>query len=321
MGADVDPRALAQSRIFAGFGESDLASIAAEMGVRAYAAGQTLVREGDEGDELFIISKGTVTVSICCADGASLEVSTLRSGDFFGEMSVVERAPRSATCVALEDCELFSLSEADFESLMRAKPLVAARLMRSMLEVQLSRLQSLGSLVAEMAQWGDEARARAVTDQATGLFNRRYYEDSFESLVSRSKVEGKPLSLAMFDLDHFGDLNREWGIAFGDELIVSMAGVFRGVFTERDILVRYGGDEFVFIFPGTGYEGAGSKCDALCEAVRRMRFPGKDGLAVTCSLGYSTFPDRASSAAELIQAADKALYSAKEAGRDRATGG
>ena len=84
--------------------------------------------------------------------------------------------------------------------------------------------------------------------------------------------------------------------------------------------MRYGGDEFIFIFPGTDAAGAQAKCDALCAAVAAMTFPGHDELRLSCSIGFASLPEHASTVDELKERSDKALYLAKERGRGRAVG-
>jgi diguanylate cyclase (GGDEF)-like protein len=124
----------------------------------------------------------------------------------------------------------------------------------------------------------------------------------------------------MFDLDRFGELNTKYGQEFCDKVIVASAQIFRDTFDQEDILVRYGGDEFIFIFPGANQASAKNKCDALCRAMREITFQEHEELRLTCSIGFATFPDHASSVEELKERSDKALYKAKEDGRDRAVG-
>lgn len=192
------------------------------------------------------------------------------------------------------------------------------KMMNKMLSITVKRLMNVGAFVTQMVQWGAESRKRAITDPATGLFNRRYLEESFEGLVSRAKTEGSCLSFVMFDMDRFGSLNTKYGQEFCDGLIVTSAQVFRDVFDKDDILVRFGGDEFIFIFPGTDSGAAQNKCDALCAAIRDLRFPEHEELRLSCSMGFATLPCNASTADELKDRSDKALYIAKEEGRDRA---
>ena len=302
---------------FSSLSDADLLALSGKMQRRLYEPGMPVFSEGEVGDELFIVMSGLVAVTIHSNDAEEIELSRVGPGAFFGEMAIIDRSPRSATCRAVEAAECLALKADDFEALLLEHPSAAVGILERMVSIAAGRLLKTGSFLSQMVQWGDAARKRAITDAATGLFNRRYLEDSLEALVARSGREGKPLSFAMFDLDHFGKLNADHGAEFCDRLIVRIADVFRGVFGEEDILVRYGGDEFCFIIPGTAEE-AEAKCEGVCWALRSLMIPEKPSLEISCSIGLASFPAFASTAEDLKERADKALYIAKEAGRDRA---
>jgi len=211
-----------------------------------------------------------------------------------------------------------SLGAAAYDRLAKDRPDVAVGIMRRMLAITAGRLLDTGSFLTQMVQWGESARKRAVTDEATGLFNRRFLDDSLESLYSKAAVERKPFAVAMFDLDHFGDLNRAHGQAFGDEVIVAASGAMRRAFREGDILVRYGGDEFTFVMPGADGTKALELCRGLCREIRAIEFPKKPEVRISASVGAASYPEHAADLEALKAAADKALYHAKEMGRDRA---
>ena len=303
--------------IFSGLAEGDLSVIAAKMKRRSFKKGTAVFRENEEGEELFVVADGTVVITIRSQDAEEIELSRVGRGGFFGEMSLLERAPRSATCTAVEPTECLVLAAADFDALMSEYPGAAMGVLKRMLEIAGGRLLKTGAFLSQMVQWGDSARKRAVTDAATGLFNRRYLEDSFESIVARAKREGTELSFAMFDLDRFGKLNATYGAEFCDSIILDIAAAFRRVFGEEDILVRYGGDEFCFVIPRPAEE-ARKKCEEVCAAVRALEFSKHPDLRISCSIGLASFPGSASGTEQLKERADKALYMAKEAGRDRA---
>ncbi len=302
--------------IFSGLPESDLHALSARMRKRTAGPGRAFFREGESGQELFVLVSGRVSITVRGADGEEIELSRVGPGAFFGEMALLEKAPRSATCAAVETSTCLVLGASDFEALLVEQPRAAAGVLDRMLGIAAGRLLTTGSFLSQMVQWGDTARKRAITDGATGLFNRRYLEDSFESLVARAKREGSGLAFAMFDLDRFGKLNAACGAEFCDRLILAIADDFRAVFGEEDILVRYGGDEFCFLLPA-GAREAERKCEAVCAALRSRSFTEHPGLRISCSIGIAHFPSTASTAAELKERADKALYAAKEAGRDR----
>ena len=308
---------LSRIDIFSSLSAPELALLGSRMGQRSFRPGESMFREGESGDELFVVASGLVSVSILSKDAETIELSRVGAGAFFGEMAMLERAPRSATCTAVEPTRCLVLPAADFEALMAEAPSVAVRVLDRMLGIAAGRLVKTGSFLSQMVQWGDEARKRAITDAATGLFNRRYLEDSFGSTVAAAEREGRELSYAMFDLDRFGKLNAAYGAEFCDRLIVLASEVFRRAFAEEDILVRYGGDEFCFLILAPEAESF-RRCERVCEELRTMSFPEHPELRISCSIGLASFPSRASGMEELKERADRALYLAKEAGRDRA---
>ncbi len=309
------PEELRRIGIFSGLPDADLEAIWGKLARRTYPAGDPLFREGEAGDELFVLLSGEVSISVRSAD-EDIVLARLGPGSFFGEMAIIERAPRSATCAAIGECRVLAFNARDFDALLGENPGAATGILDRMLRISAERLMKTGSFLSQMVQWGDAARKRAITDPATGLFNRRYLEDTLELLLGQGRQEGRTVSFGMFDLDHFGALNREHGAAFCDALILRVADAMRAAFTDDDILVRYGGDEFCFVIPGDA-ASALERCEAVCAALRDLRFEGKDGLRITCSIGLASFPADASNGQQLRERADKALYRAKEGGRDQ----
>jgi len=318
MGNVNDSAILKNIPIFSDISEKELDIIASEMKRKEYKAGELVFQEGDPGDEMYVVLIGSVSIFIIDDDGEELVLSKIVEGNFFGEMSIIERASRSATCRVIQDSVFLILHADDFLNIIRDMPECGVKIMNKMLSIIVGRLMNVGAFVSQMVQWGSESRKRAITDTATGLFNRRYLEEFFGGLVNKASAEGTNIALAMFDLDKFGDLNAKYGQEFCDKIIVASAQVFRETFDQEDILVRYGGDEFIFIFPGADYATAKSKCDSLCGAMRNLRFQEHEELRLTCSIGFAVFPDHASTVDELKERSDKALYRAKEEGRDRA---
>lgn len=316
----IDGALLKNVAIFSELTDGQRDMIASEMKMTRYNTGDMIFREGDPGEELYVVINGAVTVFIMDHEGKEVVLAEIRAGSYVGEMSIIDQTHRSAACRAIEDCDLLELHADEFLHIMNNMPQASSKIMNRMLSIIVERLMKTGAFITQMVQWGEESRKRAITDPATGLFNRRYLEDSFDGLVAKAKTSGTPLSFVMFDLDRFGSLNTKYGQEFCDGLIVEASVVFRSVFASEDILVRYGGDEFIFIFPGSGPAAAQAKCDALCEAMRAMRFAQHPEIRLTCSMGYATLPDHASNAEELKEKSDKALYRAKEDGRDRALG-
>lgn len=303
--------------IFSELSEAELSDLYALMNRRNLKEDEVLFREGDDGDEMFVVVDGSIEIDVALNDGKKVVIAVISAGDFLGEMSIVEQLPRSATCTAKRDSTLLSLSAKELLKMMDKKSSMAVKVLHRMAVIAAQRLQKTGQFVSEMVQWGENARKRAITDEATGLFNRRYLDDTLESLFRRAKMENRMLSYAMFDLDRFGSLNNTYGLAFGDHVIVEMSKKFSEVFITSDILVRYGGDEFTFIFPDSPPDEVLLRCDRLCEKLRQMNFEEHEELQISCSIGVASYPAHAQNLDDLKEAADKALYQAKEDGRDR----
>jgi diguanylate cyclase (GGDEF)-like protein/PAS domain S-box-containing protein len=160
-------------------------------------------------------------------------------------------------------------------------------------------------------------RDQAIRDGLTGLFNRRYLEETLEREVSRSKRQESPLAVIMLDLDHFKEYNDTYGHNAGDELLMSLGKLIKGQVRREDIACRYGGEEFLLIMPETPLKIAMNRVDELNRSVKNLHTQNPSLKPITISAGVAIFPDHGDSGKELIQAADAALYQAKAKGRDR----
>jgi diguanylate cyclase (GGDEF)-like protein len=316
----IAPAFLERVGVFSLLSHEEVERVTSHLAAAELAEGQTLFREGEAGKELYILAEGKVAISISLPDGSEQQIAQFVPGDFFGEMSIFDNAPRSATCRALAHSVVFSLSKDAFSHIIAQHPRIALKLMYRMLNVTTQRLRGTSQFVSEMVLWGESARKRAITDELTGVYNRRFLEDSLGGYVSEAGEKSAPLSLVMVDLDHFRDINEQHGNQKGDELIRAASAVFRSVLQEKGVIARYGGDEFVIILPHTGSGDATALMSRACQEVARLQVlkDHKGSITrVTSSMGVASFPEHAADVATLRAAADAALYRAKEAGRNR----
>ncbi len=178
----------------------------------------------------------------------------------------------------------------------------------------------LRRLFATMRKQEVALASLACTDALTGLPNRREILRRLETELERCRRSQRPMSLLMFDVDHFKLVNDRHGHAAGDLVLQVVAEVGTCALRRIDSLGRIGGDEFLVLLPEAGAAEARSAAERLRAAIaaRRVDF-GEESLAITASIGVMTcLPERAEQRSErLVAAADKALYRAKEGGRDR----
>lgn len=164
-------------------------------------------------------------------------------------------------------------------------------------------------------------RSQSIRDPLTGLFNRRFMEESLELEIRRAARNQRPLGMIMIDLDHFKYFNDNFGHEAGDLLLKELGTLLRTNIRGEDIACRYGGEEFTLILPEGNSVVTRQRADFYKDAIQNLdvHFRGMPLGRITASMGVAVFPDHGRTAQALIEAADKALYRSKAAGRDRVT--
>jgi diguanylate cyclase (GGDEF)-like protein len=160
------------------------------------------------------------------------------------------------------------------------------------------------------------AERRASSDKLTGLPNKRSADDTFKHMVANAARTSKPLALVLFDLDHFKRVNDTYGHPKGDEVLAAVGSVAGHTIRENDFAARDGGEEFMVLLPGDDTDGARLVAEKLRTAISDLRIPDLEQ-GVTASFGVASYPGDAANREELLRKADRALYSAKRAGRNR----
>jgi diguanylate cyclase (GGDEF)-like protein len=160
----------------------------------------------------------------------------------------------------------------------------------------------------------------AHTDGLTDLYNYRFFQQLLSVEMSRAQRFRRPLSLIMLDIDHFKAYNDVYGHQAGDHALRRLAALLRRSSRSYDLVARYGGDEFVIILPETDRGTAAEVAERIRACVEQTSPTGNDvlpGHQLTTSLGIASFPQDATDTGDLIRKADRALYQAKSAGRNR----
>ena len=162
-------------------------------------------------------------------------------------------------------------------------------------------------------------RSQSIRDPLTGLFNRRYMEETLEREVRRSQRAGRPMAVIMADIDHFKQINDAFDHDAGDAMLRELGALFQRNLRREDIACRFGGEEFVLVLHDASLEDAARRAEDLRDSVKQMRVSDRGRVIgpVTMSLGVAIFPDHGATGEVLLRAADAALYRAKREGRDR----
>ncbi len=165
------------------------------------------------------------------------------------------------------------------------------------------------------AQLFAQVRHQAITDGLTGLYNHVYFKNRLTEELRTAERKGTPVSLIMIDLDKLKVINDTHGHPVGDAAIRQIGAILKTLLRSGDTAARYGGEEFGIILPETSLLEAALIADRLCSQIRNTHVPGLG--KITASLGTACYPKQARSSSELIEKADKALYVAKNSGRDQ----
>jgi len=162
-------------------------------------------------------------------------------------------------------------------------------------------------------------REQSVRDHLTGLFNRRYMEETLEREVLRASRKQLSLGMIMLDVDDFKRFNDAWGHAAGDEILRELGGLLLRQVRGEDIACRYGGDEFILILPDASRDVTHQRAERICEYAQafHLQFEGQSLPVVTLSLGVAVFPEHGTTTTGILRAVDAALYRAKHEGRCR----
>jgi diguanylate cyclase (GGDEF)-like protein len=188
------------------------------------------------------------------------------------------------------------------------------------------RIKKIANIIAKQValvfadlQLQEHLQNQSCRDSLTGLYNRRYLEESSLREVKRAAREEKPIGVIMLDIDHFKDFNDLFGHEAGDAVLREIGLLLKKMSRESDIACRYGGEEMTLILPDASKENATLKAEQIRQAIKNLRVKYGEELlsSITVSLGVACFPEDGKNWDDLLRAADRALYLAKNQGRDR----
>ena len=298
--------------LFRGVLPDDVHELLQRCDRRDLAEGELLLSPGAKNEHVFIVLSGSLNIHVGSVDTPVL--ATMDVGACVGEMSIIEDRDPSAFVIGAEESHLLLIHQTVLWEMVDASHEFA----KNLLIVLSERVRSHNRVIADSFGEMKKFEKHATTDALTGLANRHTLQETFPTEIQRCVEKEKPVTMMMIDVDNFKQFNDMFGHIAGDRALAAVSKILRSQFRPADILVRYGGDEFAVLLPGTGKEQAMVVGERVRMAVSGNTSDGSDSLIqipVKISMGVAELKPRGS-LDTLTRDADAALYRAKRAGRD-----
>lgn len=280
----------------------------------ALAPGDILLSPQRDNRHVYLLLSGSLSLRFGSPE--STEIRKLAPGVSVGELSVLDNKPPSAYVVADEACRVFPIHRDVLLKLVAdGNPIV-----RNLLRLLSQWLHANTLRILEDREQILQLTDRANLDGLTGLYNRRWLEETLPRLVSQGSRGDLPLCILLIDVDRFKAYNDTQGHQAGDCALVAMGEVLKTTLRPYDFAARYGGEEFLVILQNTGEDEGLAVAERIRKAAQAKPIAGPDGTplpSVTVSIGLATSRCHSSREA-LVAAADQQLYRAKAEGRNRA---
>ncbi len=177
-------------------------------------------------------------------------------------------------------------------------------------------LDQIGRQHEKLLELSEQLKEQSIKDHLTGLFNRRYLESTLDQELLRASEQGIPIGIIMLDIDRFKGLNDSFGHGAGDKILQALGSFLSSQVRIADVVCRYGGDEFVIVLPGSSRQMTQRLAEKIRANVRDIRI-SEEIPPIAVSQGVAVFPNHGQQKQVLMEAADAALYCAKQGGRDR----
>ena len=315
-GSELEARVESRLRdlgILKGVAEQAAWGILEQCKTRALTTGELLLTQGQANRSMYFLLEGRLGIHL--ETPPSEPIASLESGQTVGEMSVIDGSPASAHVTAIEPALLLQVTDETFWRLVTASHQFSINLLHLLAQ----RMRANNSSLHRVTLMQREFERDATVDALTGLYNRRWWEDKFERLITRAHRSHSAMALLVVDVDKFKSYNDTYGHLSGDLVLRVVAKTLADNLRPTDIAARYGGEEFVAVLPATELAGAVAAAERVRRAVAERRVEDGNGICLPCvtiSLGVATLHD-GDGVSSLFNRADAALYRAKKAGRNR----
>jgi len=283
-----------------------------ETRINEFLPGDVILSPENENRSIYFLLSGQLGIHLESPDSQMLR--TIEPGDCVGELSLIEEINPSAYVLAREPSQLLKLSNKTLWEMVFDD----GRIAKNLLSIISKRLLLNTQLILQEKTRSGKLEQFAMVDGLTGIYNRRWFDKAMNRHLNRYERCRETFTLCMADVDHFKHYNDNYGHQAGDVALSTLAKVLSESIRPTDFAARYGGEEFAVILPDTRVENAEIVAARLCNAVKQAKIVFSDGTdlpSITISMGIAQMCPEYTSA-NLIEAADKQLYQAKQKGRD-----
>jgi diguanylate cyclase (GGDEF)-like protein len=308
---------LQRVELFSQLSDDELEIVAFNSHMVRFRRGSLIFTEESQSNEMYIIKKGEVLITRM-RDKEELDIARFIAGESFGEWDLVGNTPRDATAVAMADTDalVFPKEGTTLTMILHKYPKMSARILHKLLAIIARRIRTTHRLINEKTPWIQNLKRQVMVDKLTGLFNKNFLLDEFEPMLDGHA----PTSLLLIKPDNFKEINDRFGHTAGDKALVLMSIFIGSAIRERDIALRYGGDEFAAVLPGASRDEAVRIAREVGRSVHEMdvsRITGGTLIRITLSIGIAVHPDHGRDAKSLMKTSYDRMIRARSAGGNR----
>ena len=295
------PELLAGVPLFEELGPDDLAWIAKAAHVRSFEGGESIFEAGEPGRSLYILTAGAVQV-LNPNQAEGYQLARLGSGDFLGEMALLNDSPRSATVKAVGPVEALVLDKSHFRQLLLDRP-----------DVSLKILEAMSARIRKADEQIHDLSVLARRDQLTGLQNRLAFDERLDEETARARRYGSSFSILLLDIHDFITINERYGRPVGDRLLQWVGRLLNEHTRACDVPFRFDEDMFAILCPSTSAGVVGSVAARLAVLVAEATPPVGEGITISLDSAFATCPDHARDGHALYHHAQRTLMAARDA--------
>jgi diguanylate cyclase (GGDEF)-like protein len=290
---------LLKTELFSPLNGEGLQLIADHSRETSFSMGDPIFSEGEKGENLYILTKGTIEVFKTDTDKNISVIAELTPGNIIGELEYFTGKPYNASAIASEKSSLIKIS-GSLKDVLENRPEISAAVLYRFLKTFSARLRKANRLVKENSALAQELKRQVYGDRLTGLYNKTYLEETLPGLITDRSY---PVGLLLMKPDNFKMINDTFGHEAGDDTLKIMAAALNRFTGDEGTVLRYMGNELGVILPGFGREMILQKAEAILKMFNELDISTATGdktVFLSMSIGAALFPEHADIADDLI---------------------